>query len=327
MPRTPAPTPTPQALPWPHGVPKPLSAPPLTDAPSDGPKVIRWIERNCVFGEGDKFGERVKLETFEKIFLIWLFERRPDGRYRYRRALLEVPKGNGKTPISAWIGAYQLANQFSPVIPVAAASYDQAELLFGDMRTTVRESPTLRDVMIPFEGEIQVKDGPGRAYKVAAIAGTNDGNHPPHVLPEGLQRLREGLQRRDIGRLGGHIGTPGGVQRLHELAMKRRRLRTECLEALTVGGEQRRDGRRHLILSRDHNPGRRGHRRPNGRAEVRADGCQVRCRRGHHLRRRDHIRHLGPPPSKPLVVTSPGGSSTRQNGMAYALAALRRGIE
>ena len=119
-------------LPWPAGVPKPLSAPPLTDALSDGPKVIRWIERNCVYGEGDRFSEPVRLETFEKLFLIWLFEKRADGRYRYRRALLEVPKGNGKTPLSAWIGAYQLANQFSAVIPVAAASYEQAELVFGD---------------------------------------------------------------------------------------------------------------------------------------------------------------------------------------------------
>jgi hypothetical protein len=59
---------TPTALPWPASVPAPLSAPPLTDAPSDGPKVIRWIERNCVCGEGDHFGERVKLETFQKLF-------------------------------------------------------------------------------------------------------------------------------------------------------------------------------------------------------------------------------------------------------------------
>ncbi len=96
-------------------------------------------------GEGDHFGEPVKLQTFQKLFLCMLFEKRPDGRRRYRRALLEVPKGCGKTSLSAWIGAYQLATQFSAVIPVAAASYDQAELLFGDMRTTVRESPTLSD--------------------------------------------------------------------------------------------------------------------------------------------------------------------------------------
>jgi phage terminase large subunit-like protein len=183
-------------LAWPEGVPKPLSAPPLTDAPSDGPQVIRWIEQNCVFGEGDKFGQPVKLATFEKILLIWLFEKRSDGRYRYRRALWEMPKGNGKTPLSAWVGAYQLAHQFSPVIPVAAASYDQAELLFSDLRTTVTESPTLREVMIPFEGVVQVKDGPGRAYKVAAVAGTNDGQRPSTFLADEIHEWVAGNKER-----------------------------------------------------------------------------------------------------------------------------------
>jgi phage terminase large subunit-like protein len=173
-------------LSWPSEVPKPRSAPPLTDADSDGPKVIAWIESNCVYGEGDKFGKPVRLELFQKIFLIWLFEKRSDGRLRYRRALLEVPKGNGKTPISAWVGAYRLATRPSAVIPVAAASYDQAELLFGDLRSAISESPTLKHTMETFEGEIQVKGSPSRAYKVAAIAGTNDGQRPDTFLADEL---------------------------------------------------------------------------------------------------------------------------------------------
>jgi phage terminase large subunit-like protein len=144
--------------------------------------VIAWIEANCVYGEGDHFGEPVRLELFEKLWLIWLFELRPDGRRRYRRALFEEPKGNGKTSMSAWVGAYQLAHQRSAVIPVVAASYDQADLVFGDMRTCVSESPTLSQVMIPFEGEIQVKGSPSRAYKVPAVAGTNDGQRPSTAL-------------------------------------------------------------------------------------------------------------------------------------------------
>jgi hypothetical protein len=51
------------------------------------------------------------------------------------------------------------------------------------------------------------------------------------------------------------------VNACYKLGMKRRRLRTECLKALTMGGEHRRNGRRHLILSRGQHPrslGRRG---------------------------------------------------------------------
>ena len=172
----------PHLLSWPTDVCRPLSSPPLTNAPSDGPAVISWIEHHCVYGEGDHWGEPVRLEVFEKLFLIWLFERRPDGRRRYRRALLEVPKGNGKTSLAAWIGAYMLATQHSAVIPVAAASFEQAGLLFDDLRTTVAESPTLSRVMVAYENEIQLVDGPGRAYRVAAIAGTNDGQRPSTFL-------------------------------------------------------------------------------------------------------------------------------------------------
>lgn len=171
-------------LPWPTNVPKPRSSPPLTDAPTDGPKVIRWIERNCRFGEGDRFGEPVKLELFQKLFLCWLFELKPDGTRRYRRTLLEVPKGNGKTPLSAWVGAYLVATQASAVIPVAAASYEQADLLFGDLRSCVKESPTLAPLFDAYEGEVQVKGQPSRAYKVAAVAGTNDGQRPSAFLAD-----------------------------------------------------------------------------------------------------------------------------------------------
>jgi phage terminase large subunit-like protein len=185
-----------RSLPWPADVPKPLSAPPLTDAPSDGPKVIAWIERNCVYGEGDHWGEPVRLQLFQKLFLCWLYEKKPDGRYRYRRVLLEVPKGNGKSNLAAWIAAYQLAHQHSPVIPVAASSYDQAEIVFGDLRSTVTESPTLREVMIAFEGEIHVKGGPGRAFKVAAVAGTNDGLRPSTFIADEIHEWSQGNRER-----------------------------------------------------------------------------------------------------------------------------------
>lgn len=138
----------------------------------------------------------MRLELFQKIFLCWLYELKPDGRYRYRRALLQVPKGNGKTSLAAWIGAYQLAHQHSPVIPVAASSYDQAEILFGDLRSTVTESPTLRELLLAFEGQIQVKDGPGRAYKVAAIAGTNDGARPSTFLADEIHEWSQGSRER-----------------------------------------------------------------------------------------------------------------------------------
>jgi phage terminase large subunit-like protein len=208
-----------QEIPWPEGVLKPRSAPPLTLAPSDGPEVIAWIERHCRHGEGDSWGEPVKLEMFQKLFLCWLYEKRPDGRYRYRRAYLQCPKNAGKTPLASWVAAFQLAHQRSAVIPVAAASFEQSGLLFGDLRTCVTESPTLRHTMVAFENEIQVVDGPGRAYRVAAIAGTNDGQRPSTLLADEIAEwqgpksrvhlvLANGCSKRQ-GSLQLNLSTPG----------------------------------------------------------------------------------------------------------------------
>jgi phage terminase large subunit-like protein len=179
----------PRLLSWPTDVPRPLSCPPLTDAPSDGGKVIAWIERHCVQGPGDYFGKPVKLEMFQKLFLTMLFELRPDGRRRYRRCYLQTAKGQGKTSLAAMIAAYQLANQNSAVIPVCAASYDQTEMVFGDLRAMVSESPTLRQVMTPFEGEIQVEGSSSRAFRVAAVAGVNDGLRPSTAIFDEIHEL------------------------------------------------------------------------------------------------------------------------------------------
>jgi phage terminase large subunit-like protein len=176
-------------LAWPAGVPVPLSSPPLTNARSEGPAVINWIQANCIYGDGDSYGKPVRLDLFQKLFLCQLFELRSDGRRRYRRALLEVPKGNSKSSLAAWVAAYQLAHQFSPIIPIVASSYDQAELVFGDLRTAVSESPTLSQVFVPFEGEIQVANGPGRAFKIPAVAGTSDGLRPSTAIFDELHEF------------------------------------------------------------------------------------------------------------------------------------------
>jgi phage terminase large subunit-like protein len=182
-------------LPWPTDVPEPISHPPLTDADSDGPAVIRWIERHCVYGVGDMFGEPVRLELFEKLFLVWLYEKRPDGRYRYRRALLEVPKGNGKSSLAAWVGLYQLAHQRSAVIPVCATSFDQADLIFSDMRDCVTQSPALSAVMTAFDAVIQVNNSPSKAFRVPAVGGVTEGLRITTAICDEIHELLSPSQR------------------------------------------------------------------------------------------------------------------------------------
>src|SRR5690606_24804720 len=73
-----------------------------------GPQVCEWIEKVCVFGEGDRFGKPVRLEPWQKALLWKLYEIHDDGSRRYRFALISLGKGSGKTPIGGWIGDVEL---------------------------------------------------------------------------------------------------------------------------------------------------------------------------------------------------------------------------
>ena len=91
----------------------PSTSPPLR--PTLGPGVVRWIERNLKHGEGDYFGQPVRLEPFQKRHFWRLYEiDEVTGRRLVRVALLGVGKGGGKTPIAAMVGAAELAG---PTVP------------------------------------------------------------------------------------------------------------------------------------------------------------------------------------------------------------------
>lgn len=104
-----------------------------------------------------------------------------------------MPKGNGKTPLVAAIGAYELAggDHVSPVVPVSAATFDQADLLFGDMKTMFRESATLSQYATVFDTEIMLKGQPGRAFRVAAARGSNDGARPTCYVADELHEFND----------------------------------------------------------------------------------------------------------------------------------------
>jgi phage terminase large subunit-like protein len=168
-----------------------LWTPPLDPLPPTlGPRICRWIERSLVHGEGDYLGEPFHLEGWQRALIYRLYEYDPASLRRIvRRLLLVLPKGCGKTELVAAICLAELAGptqptadgrgalRRSPNIPVGAASFEQAERLFGAARTMVAEGP-LRPFVETFDTELLLKGRQGRLFRVAAVAGTNDGGLP-----------------------------------------------------------------------------------------------------------------------------------------------------
>lgn len=183
-------------------------------AGSLGRWVIPWIESNCVHGEGDYAGQPFKLAPFQRRIVNRCYEIDAEGRRLWDRVVLGLPKGNGKTPLAGAIAQAELdgpvvfdgwdadgkpkaKQRTSPTIPVAAASFEQADLLFGDCYYSAKNGP-LKSRLEAFETEILPRDITGRdgsIYKVAAVAGTNDGRRPTFFVADEVHEW-EGKKER-----------------------------------------------------------------------------------------------------------------------------------
>lgn len=166
--------------------------------PTYGPLAVAWMEQNLVHGEGDMFGEPFRCTDDQRQFLDKLLRYdAKSGRLIVRQALLGRAKGWGKTEFVAAVVLFFLAGPLAPTapnIPIAAASFEQADLLFGTARVMASEGP-LKPFLDAYDTEIQLKAGPGRAFRVAAAAGTNDGGRPTLFAADELHEWTGGKAR------------------------------------------------------------------------------------------------------------------------------------
>jgi phage terminase large subunit-like protein len=99
----------------------------------------------CLNG-GEFEGVPFELEPFQKFIVGNLFGwYGADGYRRFRRAYIEIGKGNGKSPLAAGIGLYMLTadQEARAEVYAAAAKKDQALILFRDAVVMVDKSPML----------------------------------------------------------------------------------------------------------------------------------------------------------------------------------------
>jgi phage terminase large subunit-like protein len=157
---------------------------------SAGEQAIRFIEGFVTHAEGDFYGEAFVLAPFQRDLVRDIY----DGHVR--RAYIGMPRGSGKTELAAALGCYELVGgrHRSPVVIVAASSWDQADLLFGAMKTMCKH-PKLAPYCEVFDSEILLRDAPGRALRVAAIAATNEGHRATCFLADELHAWTGACER------------------------------------------------------------------------------------------------------------------------------------
>lgn len=115
---------------------------------SIGEHPITFIETFCRHYQGDKAGQLVKLELFQKAFVQALFGflEKDTNRRRFRETFFEVPRKHGKSFLSGCIATYMLVadGEQGAEIYSCATKLDQAKIIYNVTKNIVDQSAELK---------------------------------------------------------------------------------------------------------------------------------------------------------------------------------------
>lgn len=164
-----------------------ITTPPVEDVRrGDGVVVRDFFESRCRITKqslGGRSGDLIRVRPWQFNLSSMLYARRPDGRYRHRRALIGVPRKNGKSAIGSGFGLHGLlwAGDGAEVYS-CAADKDQAKIVFGVAKRMVELDPALSKIIKPFRDVLEVPET-GSVYKaLSSEAFTKEGLNPSLVL-------------------------------------------------------------------------------------------------------------------------------------------------
>ena len=152
---------------------------------SRGDEVIEFAEAICKITKDSiagQAGEPLVFRPWQKELTRQLFITKPDGTLKHKRALIGLPRKNGK---SAWLSA--LALEHLVLGPNGGESYscaadrDQAKIVFNTVKEMIRLEPELSDMLDVYRDTIY-NPKTGSVYKaLSAEAFTKEGLSPTFV--------------------------------------------------------------------------------------------------------------------------------------------------
>lgn len=112
-----------------------------------GSKPIEFIEKFCRHSKGEWAGKPVKLELFQKAYIMALFGFVDDltGYRQYRESLFMVARKNGKSTMASGLSLYMMIADNEPGAEIfsCASKKDQAKIIFDETHNMVKQSPDL----------------------------------------------------------------------------------------------------------------------------------------------------------------------------------------
>ncbi|GGM48521.1 terminase [Longimycelium tulufanense] len=130
---------------------------PEIDYPTEGWKVIEFIERFCRLVHTHA-GQPFLLRRWQKLLLLEAYRLSEDGRRKHTLCVVNVARKQGKSTLGAALMLYHLmfpGADRQPQIVSAANDRNQARMVFDTARQMVQQSPELSKRLIVRRNEIQ----------------------------------------------------------------------------------------------------------------------------------------------------------------------------
>lgn len=162
-------------------------------AETDGQLVTDFAHNFLTLRKGVRAGEPLQFVDWQEWLISALLERRDDGRLRFRRALVGLPRKNGKSLLGSALALYGLfAGEAGAEVYSAAGDRQQARIVFNEARDQVSNSPALSAICKVYRDVIEIPSF-GAVYRVLSADGKlQQGLNPSMVIFDELH-----IQRTD----------------------------------------------------------------------------------------------------------------------------------
>lgn len=169
----------------------PVYATPSLSSTSDGDVVSDFAASFLHVSKGFNAGERLILTDWQQWLMRQLYERRVDGRRRYRRALIGLPRKNGKSLLGSLIALEGLVEGgLGAEVYSAAGDRQQARIVFNEAKWQVQNSPALSGICKLYRDAIEIP-ATGAIYRVlSSDAKLQQGLNPSTVVFDELHVQR-----------------------------------------------------------------------------------------------------------------------------------------
>lgn len=142
-------------------------------------RVLAFLENFCRQSKGERGGQNLKLELWQKAFVAATFGfiEKETGLRKYQESLLIIARKNGKSTLGSGIANYMLFadGERGPEIVSAATKKDQAKIVWQEAKRMIKKSPALNKRAKCLVAEINTAFNDGCFKPLSSESNTLDG--------------------------------------------------------------------------------------------------------------------------------------------------------